>query len=920
MPPLRATRPTRRRMLWLPRYHPLGSVYIGPFQGGGPFEASRACGGSSAQAKTDSILTKGAVTAAAASMHMTTPGEPPIPPPPSGRPRSFGWLQGSSRSQSRRGKQQQVFPRRNHHRRATHSTASLAVPDRSGGFKGPRAPRADEGNSKCSLEGTTPGEPPIPPPVWPDQIVLVDSRVLALPEPTRERTASVPSKGPPPASHPSHHYRLAGQDCSSGFKGPRAPRADEGNNSKCSLEGTTPGEPPIPPPPSGRPRSFGWLQGSSRSQSRRGKQQQVFPRRDHTRRATHSTASLAVPDRSGGFKGPRAPRADEGKNSKCSLEGPTTGEPPIPPLPSGRPRLFEWLQGTSRSQSRRGKQQQVFPRRDHTRRATHPPPPVWPYQIVRVASRDLALPEPTRERTASVPSKGPPPASHPSHHYRLAGQDCSSGFKGPRAPRADEGNNSKCSLEGTTPGEPPIPPPPSGRPRSFWWIQGSSRSQSRRGKEQQVFPRRAHHRRATHPTTTVWPAKIVRVASRDLALPEPTRETTASVPSKGPHPASHPSHHHHLAGPDRSSGFKGPRAPRADEGNNSKCSLEGTTPGEPPIPPPPSGRPRLFGWLQGTSRSQSRRGKQQQVFPRRANSRRATHPTTTIWPAQIVRVASRVLALPEPTRETTASVPSKGPHSGEPPIPPPPSGRPRSFGWLQGSSRSQSRRGKQQQVFPRRDHTRRATHPTTTIWPAQIVRVASRVPRAPRADEGNNSKCSLEGTTPGEPPIPPPPSGRPRSFGWLQGSSRSQSRRGKEQQVFPRRANSRRATHPTTTVWPAQIVRVASRVLALPEPTRETTASVPSKGPHPASHPSHHHRLDGPDRSGGFKGPGAPRADEGNNSKCSLEGTTPGEPPIPPPVWPDQIVRVDSRVLALPEPTRETSSFPSKGPLFGGLK
>ncbi|XP_049517039.1 basic salivary proline-rich protein 2-like [Dermacentor silvarum] len=622
----------------------------------------------------------------------------------------------------------------------------LAGPDRSGGFKGPRAPRADEGNnSKCSLEGPTTGEPPILPPVWPAQIVLVASRVLALPEPTRA-TASVPSKSPPPASHPSHHHRLAGPDRSGGFKGPRAPRANEGTNSKRSLEGPTTGEPPIPPPPSGRPRSFWWLQGSSRSQSQRGNQQQAFPRRAHHRRATHPTTTvwpaqivlvasrvlalpeptrettasvpskspppashpshhhrLAGPDRSGGFKGPRAPRANEGTNSKRSLEGPTTGEPPIPPPPSGRPRSFGWLQGSSRSQSQRGNQQQAFPRRAHHRRATHPTTTVWPAQIVRVASRVLALPEPTRETTASVPSKSPPPESHPSHHHRLAGPDRSGGFKGPRAPRANEGTNSKRSLEGPTTGEPPIPPPPFGRPRSFGWLQGSSRSLSRPGKQQQVFPRRAHPRRATHPTTTVWPAQIVLVASRVLALPEPTREPTASVPSKGPPPASHPSHHHRQAGPDRSGGFKGPRALRADQGNNSKCSLEEPTPGEPPIPPPPSGRPRSFWWLQGSSRSQSQRGNQQQAFPRRAHHRRATHPTTTVWPAQIVRVASRVLALPEPTREPTASVPREGPTTGEPPIPPPPSGRPRSFWWLQGSSRSQSRRGKHQ-VFPRRAH------------------------------------------------------------------------------------------------------------------------------------------------------------------------------------------------------------------------
>ncbi|XP_037557653.1 trithorax group protein osa-like [Dermacentor silvarum] len=746
MPPLRATRPTRNRKLWPPRYRPLGSLYIGPFQGGGPFEASRTCGGSSAQAKTDSILTKGAVAAAAANMDMATL-----------------------------------------------------------------------------------------------------------------------------ASHPFHRHRLAGPDCSGGFKGPRAPRANEGTNSKRSLEGPTTGESPIPPPPSGRPRSFGWLQRSSRSQSRRGKQQQVFPRRAHHRRATHSTACLAGPDRSGGFKGPRAPRADQG-NSKCSLEEPTPGEPPIPPPPSGRPRSFWWLQGSSRSQSQRGNQQQAFPRRAHHRRATHPTTTVWPAQIVLVASRVLALPEPTREPTASVPSKGPPPASHPSHHHRLAGPDRSGGFKGPRAPRADQGNNSKCSLEKPTPGEPPIPPPPSGRPRSFWWLQGSSRSQSQRGNQQQAFPRRAHHRRATHPTTTVWPAQIVRVASRVLALPEPTREPTASVPSKGPPPASHPSHHHRLAGPDRSGGFKGPRS-QSLPGKNSKCSLEEPTPGEPPSHHHRLAGPDRSGGFKGPRAPEPTREPTASV-PSKGHHRRATHPTTTVWPAQILRVASRVLALPEPTRETTASVPSKSP---------PPASHPSHHHRLAGPDRSGGFKGpraprangNQQQAFPRRAHHRRATHPTTTVRPAQIVLVASRV--LALSEPTRETTASVPSKSPPRRAThPPPPSGRPRSFWWLQGSSRSQSQRGNQQQAFPRRAHHRRATHPPPSGRPDR--SGGFRVLALPEPTREPTASVPEKGPPPASHPSHHHRLAGPDRSGGFKGPRA-RADEGN-IKFSLEGPTFWRPQI----------------------------------------
>ncbi|KAH7940618.1 hypothetical protein HPB49_002544 [Dermacentor silvarum] len=133
IPPLWATRPTPGGPLWPPRYPPLGSPYFVPFLGGGPPEAQGACVGPSAQAsKKDKAKivqfewngctfyryipdgTKGAAAAAvaAAGRHMGTPGEPPIPPPPFGRPRSFEWHQRSSRSQSRRRKQQQVFPPR----------------------------------------------------------------------------------------------------------------------------------------------------------------------------------------------------------------------------------------------------------------------------------------------------------------------------------------------------------------------------------------------------------------------------------------------------------------------------------------------------------------------------------------------------------------------------------------------------------------------------------------------------------------------------------------------------------------------------------------------------------------------------------------------------------------------------------------
>ncbi|KAH7977322.1 hypothetical protein HPB49_000614 [Dermacentor silvarum] len=128
IPPLWVARPTRRRMLWPPRYPPVFSLYFVPFQGGRPSEVTGAGGGPSVPARTDKILplewngctfdrytpaaTKGAAAAAAASWHMASPGEPSIPPPPFGRPRSFERYQGFSRSQSRRGKHQQVYPRR----------------------------------------------------------------------------------------------------------------------------------------------------------------------------------------------------------------------------------------------------------------------------------------------------------------------------------------------------------------------------------------------------------------------------------------------------------------------------------------------------------------------------------------------------------------------------------------------------------------------------------------------------------------------------------------------------------------------------------------------------------------------------------------------------------------------------------------
>lgn len=124
IPPLWATRPTPGGPLWPPRYPPLGSPYFVPFLGGGPPEAPGACLGPSAQAaKKDKAkivqfewngctfyryIPEG--TKGAAGRHMT-PGEPPIPPPPFARPR-FEWHQRTSRSQSRRRKQQQVFPPR----------------------------------------------------------------------------------------------------------------------------------------------------------------------------------------------------------------------------------------------------------------------------------------------------------------------------------------------------------------------------------------------------------------------------------------------------------------------------------------------------------------------------------------------------------------------------------------------------------------------------------------------------------------------------------------------------------------------------------------------------------------------------------------------------------------------------------------
>ncbi|KAH7979164.1 hypothetical protein HPB49_008515 [Dermacentor silvarum] len=132
IPPIWDTRPTRIRMLRSPGYRPLGPLYFVPFQGGGTSEASGECGGPNVPARTDKILqilqtlpfewngctferhipavTKEATAAAAASWHIATLGEPPIPPPPFGRPRLFEWHQGFSRSQSRREKQ--VFPRR----------------------------------------------------------------------------------------------------------------------------------------------------------------------------------------------------------------------------------------------------------------------------------------------------------------------------------------------------------------------------------------------------------------------------------------------------------------------------------------------------------------------------------------------------------------------------------------------------------------------------------------------------------------------------------------------------------------------------------------------------------------------------------------------------------------------------------------
>ncbi|KAH7981221.1 hypothetical protein HPB49_022432 [Dermacentor silvarum] len=129
IPPIWATRSTRRHTLWPPRYRPLGSLYFVPFQGGGPVEAPGACGGPSAQANMDTILPllqfewngctfgryipavpKGATAAVASSWHMATPGDPPMPTPPFGWPKSLEWHQRHLRSQSRRGWHQQVFP------------------------------------------------------------------------------------------------------------------------------------------------------------------------------------------------------------------------------------------------------------------------------------------------------------------------------------------------------------------------------------------------------------------------------------------------------------------------------------------------------------------------------------------------------------------------------------------------------------------------------------------------------------------------------------------------------------------------------------------------------------------------------------------------------------------------------------------
>ncbi|XP_037559231.1 WAS/WASL-interacting protein family member 1-like [Dermacentor silvarum] len=122
-----AARPTRRRTLWPPRYRPLVSLNFVPFQGGRPSEETGARGGPSISARTDKTLPfewngytfdwytcrdQGSRRCCSCQLARGyTPGEPPIPPPLFGRPRSFVWHQTSSRSRGRRGTRQ-VFPRR----------------------------------------------------------------------------------------------------------------------------------------------------------------------------------------------------------------------------------------------------------------------------------------------------------------------------------------------------------------------------------------------------------------------------------------------------------------------------------------------------------------------------------------------------------------------------------------------------------------------------------------------------------------------------------------------------------------------------------------------------------------------------------------------------------------------------------------